>query len=160
MTEKRKVTVDGEDFEVEIRPGEGNWEVSIEGRTYTVEIEGLERKKQRKRSAAKTSSTTVSGIISSAIPGKIVAIMAAEGDVVEEKAIEYMTELWDTLGKELTNSHRLQKVVKWKRLMNWFVGKSSRKKEMGDMLTGMIADKEAQKALWSPWFLFKTILLP
>ncbi len=31
---------------------------------------------------------------------------------------------------------------------------------MGDMLTGMIADKEAQKALWSPWFLFKTILLP
>ncbi len=80
MTEKRKVTVDGEDFEVEIRPGEGNWEVSIEGRTYTVEIEGLERKKQRKRSAAKTSSTTVSGIISSAIPGKIVAIMAAEGD--------------------------------------------------------------------------------
>ena len=71
-----------------------------------------------------------------------------------------MTELWDTLGKELTNSFRLQKVVKWKRLMNWFVGKSSRKKEMGDMLTGMIADKEAQKALWSPWFLFKTILLP
>ena len=78
----------------------------------------------------------------------------------EEQAIEYMTELWDTLGKELTNSFRLQKVVKWKRLMNWFVGKSSRKKEMGDMLTGMIADKEAQKALWSPWFLFKTILLP
>jgi len=31
---------------------------------------------------------------------------------------------------------------------------------MGDMLTGMIADKEAQKSLWSPWFLFKTILLP
>ncbi len=92
MTEKRKVTVDGEDFEVEIRPGEGNWEVSIEGRTYTVEIEGLERKKQRKRSAAKTSSTTVSGIISSAIPGKIVAIMAAEGDVVEEGSVVIVLE--------------------------------------------------------------------
>ena len=92
MTEKRKVTVDGEDFEVEIRPGEGNWEVSIEGRTYTVEIEGLERKKQRKRSAAKTSSKTVSGIISSAIPGKIVAIMAAEGDVVEEGSVVIVLE--------------------------------------------------------------------
>ena len=92
MTEKRKVTVDGEDFEVEIRPSEGNWEVSIEGRTYTVEIEGLERKKQRKRSAAKTSSTTVSGIISSAIPGKIVAIMAAEGDVVEEGSVVIVLE--------------------------------------------------------------------
>ena len=69
----------------------------------------------------------------------------------------------ESLPKEITRSAErgeLQKVVKWKRLMNWFVGKSSRKKEMGDMLTGMIADKEAQKALWSPWFLFKTILLP
>ncbi|MBI87601.1 MAG: hypothetical protein CMB67_01025 [Euryarchaeota archaeon] len=78
----------------------------------------------------------------------------------EEEAHRYMEELWETLGKELTNSHRLQKVVKWKKMMNWFVGKASRKKEMGDMLTGMIADKEAQKSLWSPWFLFKTILLP
>ena len=78
----------------------------------------------------------------------------------EEAAQEYMEDLWKTLGKELTNSYRLQKVVKWKKVMNWFVGKASRKKEMGDMLTGMIADKEAQKALWSPWFLFKTILLP
>ena len=78
----------------------------------------------------------------------------------QEAAQEYMEDLWKTLGKELTNSYRLQKVVKWKKVMNWFVGKASRKKEMGDMLTGMIADKEALKALWSPWFLFKTILLP
>ncbi|MEC9135870.1 MAG: hypothetical protein VYD88_00350, partial [Candidatus Thermoplasmatota archaeon] len=82
------------------------------------------------------------------------------GGFPEEEAVAYMEDLWGTLGKELTNSHRLQKVVKWKKLMNWFVGKASRKEEMGDMLTGMIADKEAQKALWSPWFLFKTILLP
>jgi len=38
VTEKRKVTVDGEEFEVEIRPDEGNWEVTIEGTSYTVEI--------------------------------------------------------------------------------------------------------------------------
>ena len=78
----------------------------------------------------------------------------------EDAAVEYMDDLWNTLGKELTNSNRLQRVVKWKKLMNWFVGRASKKKEMGDMLTGMIADKEAQKSLWSPWFLFKTILLP
>ena len=78
----------------------------------------------------------------------------------EEAGMQYMESLWDTLGKELTNSFRLQKLVKWKKVMNWFVGKASRKEEMGDMLTGMIADKEAQKSLWSPWFLFKTILLP
>ena len=78
----------------------------------------------------------------------------------EDAAVEYMDDLWNTLGKELTNSNRLQRVVKWKKLMNWFVGRASKKKEMGDMLTGMIADKDAQKALWSRWFLFKTILLP
>ena len=33
MSEKRKVTVDGEEFEVEIKLEEGNWEVSIEGIT-------------------------------------------------------------------------------------------------------------------------------
>ena len=78
----------------------------------------------------------------------------------EEVAQFYMEDLWDTLGKELTNSFRLQKLVKWKRAMNWFVGRASKKEEMADMLTGMIADKEAQKALWNPWFLFKTIILP
>ena len=78
----------------------------------------------------------------------------------EDQAVLYMEELWGTLGKELTNSYRLQKLVKWKRTMNWFVGRASKKEELGDILTGMIADKEAQKALWSPWFLFKTLVLP
>ena len=50
--------------------------------------------------------------------------------------------------------------MKWKRTMNWFVGRASKKEELGDILTGMIADKEAQKSLWSPWFLFKTLVLP
>jgi len=78
----------------------------------------------------------------------------------EDQAALYMEDLWGTLGKELTNSYRLQKLVKWKRTMNWFVGRASKKEELGDILTGMIADKEAQKSLWSPWFLFKTLVLP
>ena len=84
MSEKRKVTVDGEEFEVEINLEEGNWEVSIGGRTYTVEVEGSERRTSRKRRVAKIRGASGSGIISSAIPGKIVAIMASEGDDVEE----------------------------------------------------------------------------
>ena len=49
MSEKRKVTVDGEEFEVEISPGEGVWEVSIEGRTYSVEVEGTKTSTKRKK---------------------------------------------------------------------------------------------------------------
>lgn len=78
----------------------------------------------------------------------------------EEVAVAYMEELWGTLGKELSNSYRLQRLAKWKWMMNWFFGKASRKEELADMLTGMIADKEASKVLWSPWFLAKTLLLP
>jgi len=92
VTEKRKVTVDGEEFEVEIRSGEGNWEVTIEGTSYTVEIEGSERKAPRKRRAAKSSGAIGSGIISSAIPGKIVAIMASEGDDVQEGSVVIVLE--------------------------------------------------------------------
>ncbi len=92
MADKRKVTVDGEEFEVEIRSEGGIWEVSIEGRTYAVEVEGIERRVQRKSRAAKSSGTSGSGIISSAIPGKIVAIMAAEGDDVEEGSVVIVLE--------------------------------------------------------------------
>ena len=92
MPEKRKVTVDGEEFEVEIRPGDGNWEVCIDGRTYAVEIEGIERRAQRKRRAAKSSGASGSGIISSAIPGKVVAIMTVEGDDVEEGSVVIVLE--------------------------------------------------------------------
>jgi geranylgeranyl reductase family protein len=100
------------------------------------------------------------GLVSAKLTAKHFDKEAHADGFPEEAALEYMEELWGILGKELTNSHRLQKIVKWKRVMNWFVGKASRKEEMADMMTGMIADKEAQKALWSPWFLFKTILLP
>ena len=92
MSEKRKVTVDGEDFEVEISPGEGVWEVSIEGRTYSVEVEGTKTSTKRKKRVARSTGASGSGIISSAIPGKIVAIMTAEGENVEEGSVVIVLE--------------------------------------------------------------------
>ena len=78
----------------------------------------------------------------------------------EESAVEYMTELWGSLGGELTNSYKLQKLVKKKRLMNWFVKRAAKKEAIRDMMSEMIASKEEQTVLWSPWFLVKTLLLP
>jgi len=78
----------------------------------------------------------------------------------EDGAHKYMEELWNELGGELSNSSKLQKMMKWKRLTNWFVKKASRKEEIGKMMSEMIASKETQKSLWSPWFLFKTLILP
>ena len=92
MSEKRKVTVDGEEFEVEISQGEGVWEVSIEGRTYSVEVEGTKTSTKRKKRVARSTGASGSGIISSAIPGKIVAIMTAEGENVEEGSVVIILE--------------------------------------------------------------------
>lgn len=92
MSEKRKVTVDGEEFEVEIELGKGNWEVSIEGRTYTVEVEGSPSKPTKERRVAKSSGKTGSGIVASAIPGKIVEILATEGEEVEAGSVVIVLE--------------------------------------------------------------------
>ena len=100
------------------------------------------------------------GLVSAKLASKHFDKDAHSGGFPEEVAVAYMEELWGTLGKELSNSYRLQRLAKRKWLMNWFFGKASRKEELADMLTGMIADKEASKALWSPWFLAKTLLLP
>ena len=82
------------------------------------------------------------------------------GGFPEDAAVAYMEEMWDELGNELTNSKTLQKLMKWKRVTNWFIKKASKKEELGKMMSEMIASKEAQKALWNPWFMFKTLILP
>ena len=78
----------------------------------------------------------------------------------EEAAVAYMEEMWDELGKELTNSSKLQRMMKIGWLTNWFIKKASKKEEIGKMMSEMIASKDAQEALWSKWFLFKTLVLP
>ena len=75
-------------------------------------------------------------------------------------ATAYMEDMWNELGGELSNSTKLQRMMKMKRLTNWFVKKAAKKPEIGEMMSEMIASKETQKALWSPWFLFKTLVLP
>jgi geranylgeranyl reductase family protein len=76
----------------------------------------------------------------------------------EDGAIEYQDRLWSELSTELTNSFKLQRLVKKKRLMNFFIGKASRKVELQRALTDMIASKEAQGQFHSKWWLIKTLL--
>ena len=78
----------------------------------------------------------------------------------EDAAVAYMEDMWGELGKELSNSTKLQKLMRRKRLANWFIKKASKKKEIGEMMSEMIASKESQEALWSPLFMFKTLILP
>ena len=70
----------------------------------------------------------------------------------------YMQEVWTMLGKELTNSYRMQKLSRKAWLLNWFVGKAGRKPALQEMMTEMIASKEAQENLHSPLFMARTLL--
>lgn len=79
--------------------------------------------------------------------------------VIENKGgQEYQDELWDALGPELSNSFKMQKMSQRKWLLNWFVKKASKKPVIQEMMTEMIASKEAQENLHSKWFLVKTLL--
>ena len=80
----RKVKVDGEEYEVGLEKQEGVWNVTIEGKSFRIEIEGgsvgdMAVNKRKKKGRGKKS-----GTISSTIPGKIVSIAVEEGDIVAE----------------------------------------------------------------------------
>lgn len=83
MKEKRKIIVDGEDFDVLIERKGDSWVVEIEGITFDVKTEGeLPHSKQnRKRGGSKRK---LSGKISSSIPGKIVSLNVSLDEMVEQ----------------------------------------------------------------------------
>ena len=85
MAIKRKVTVDGESFEVELEKIEDAWKVSIDGSQFEVQIE--QERGSPKREGRSRNSSSRSGNISSPIPGKVVSIHVSVGDQVEEGAV-------------------------------------------------------------------------
>jgi biotin carboxyl carrier protein len=82
MTEKRKVIVDGQEFEVEVEVENGKWLATVEGRTFEIEIpdSGPVVKKRRAAGGKKKKS----GTVSANIPGKIVTIEVEVGQEVTE----------------------------------------------------------------------------
>jgi len=83
LKEKRKITVDDEDFEVIMERNGDSWVVEIEGVSFNVKTEGGESnsKQTRKRGGSKRK---LSGKISSSIPGKIVSLNVSLEQIVEQ----------------------------------------------------------------------------
>ena len=81
---KRKVKVDGEEYEVELEKQNGLWNVIIEGKSFNIEIEGSSVGDTSVSKRKKATRGKKSGTISSTIPGKVVSISAKEGQMVSE----------------------------------------------------------------------------
>ncbi len=92
LSEKRKVTVNGVEYEVDIQYYNGKWEVSLEGNVFEVEIDQQPNRHQRKKRDSNRGITPSSGIISSAIPGKIVSVLVSEGDKVNSDSVVIVLE--------------------------------------------------------------------
>ena len=92
LSEKRKVTVNGVEYEVDIQYCNGKWEVSLEGNVFEVEIDQQPNRHQRKKRDSNRGITPSSGIISSAIPGKIVSVLVSEGDKVNSDSVVIVLE--------------------------------------------------------------------
>ena len=92
LSEKRKVTVNGVEYEVEIQFDDGKWEVTIDGKLYEVEIDKASRRGQRKKRDSSRGGRSSSGLISSAIPGKIVSVLVSEGDKVDSGSVVIVLE--------------------------------------------------------------------
>jgi biotin carboxyl carrier protein len=87
MSETRKVTINGETFEVKLEPDGNSWKATVEGETFIVGVEedSAQPIAKPKRSGKKRKR---SGTVSSSIPGKVITVEVevgqevAEGDVV------------------------------------------------------------------------------
>lgn len=84
MSEKRKVTVDGEEFEVDIERDGETWKVRVGGREFSIQVDSGVPGEVTRRSTGRGRRKNRSGTISSSIPGKVVSLHTAVGDRVEE----------------------------------------------------------------------------
>ena len=82
MGEKRKVTVDGEEFEVDVERNGDSWIVRVGGREFSIGVDGGVPRGVARRSTRRGRRRNRSGTISSSIPGKVVALHVAVGDRV------------------------------------------------------------------------------
>ena len=84
MGEKRKVTVDGEEFEVDVERDGDAWIVQVGGREFTIKVHGGVPSEIARRSTGRGRRRNRSGTISSSIPGKVVSLHVAVGDRVDD----------------------------------------------------------------------------
>ena len=86
-------------------------------------------------------------------------VNALNNNDFSEKAFDsYDAELWATIGPELDTSYNLQRIGKFKLLLNLVIDKAATKPKVKQAISGMLANEEAKKNLISPFGLLKLLL--
>jgi len=104
---------------------------------------------------------TGEGIGNALFSAKIAAQTAAAaiqaGDVSAAFLARYDNELWNTLGPELALSSKLQKLGRYRALLNLVVRKAARNSEVRELISGMMADEVPKSRLANPVFYLKLL---
>ena len=90
MGDIRKVTVNGEEFEVELDQEGDVWTAVVDGQTFEITVpDAGPAPKQRRSSGGKSKK---SGKVTANIPGKVVTVEVSIGDEVEEGQVVMILE--------------------------------------------------------------------
>ena len=110
MGDKRKVIVDGKEFEVDVERSGDVFTATVKGKTFTIEVPEAPKMIQRKSSRGGTKKK--SGKISANIPGKIITIDVNVGDEVQEgqvvlilEAMKMQNEITAPIAGKVTEIH-------------------------------------------------------
>ena len=80
----------------------------------------------------------------------------------KDSAHDFQVEMWDRLGPVLSNSFKLQKLVKKKWLLNWLLRKAAKDNKRGkairDQLELAVSTKSGQAEMASTWQLLRMVL--
>jgi biotin carboxyl carrier protein len=82
LSENIKVTIDGEDYDVELKKNGNMWTVTVQDKKFEITTNNLKNKKTKGKKRKRKRNSD--GVISSTIPGKIIVINNNIGDNVKE----------------------------------------------------------------------------
>ncbi len=92
------------------------------------------------------------------ITAKHISRALMENDTSEKSLSQYDKELWETIGPELRTSYNLQRLGKFKPLLNIVIEKAATKPKVREAISGMLANEQAKTQFISPLGLVKLML--
>lgn len=98
------------------------------------------------------------GMTSGKIAFRTISKALRVGNTTEEILREYEMELKREIKEEVGISYTLQRLGKFKFLLNLVIDKASRNKELQEQISGMLMNEEAKKSFVSPLFYLKVLL--
>lgn len=69
----------------------------------------------------------------------------------------YDRTLWNEIGDELKTSHRLQRIGRSRKLLNFVINKAARSEDVRDTIMGMIVDEVPKRRLANPFYYLKLL---